>query len=201
MNRYNNSKLRASLRKQLISERGKVCQNCGCTKSKKGLEFSKMSEVTLAKFLVLHENDNNKKNLEPANCLIICKACNIKIELDRGLTPFQKKLEALNRIRTETRMYKQNEILTYGTEGMRRNVVGLKAVREWLDVQLEQNIILEVSWVIANASSVGGVTIATIENSWLVTLTSDSDNYKFINNKMHITKRNKPEGLEEKYAS
>lgn len=198
MNRYNNSKTRSDVRAQLIAERGKVCEHCKTTKSKSGKEYAKMSESELSKFLVMHEIDHNKKNLESANLLILCKGCNLKIERERNLTPFEKRLEALNRTRTETRMYKQNEILNYGNEGMRRNAVGMPRVRRWLDEQLEEKTILEVAWFIPNAASVGEVTQRTIEE-WLEVLTCDSDNYKLINNKTYLTRRAEADGLQKKY--
>lgn len=199
MNRYNNSKSRAALRKQLITERGKVCQNCKCTQSKNGVNFAEINETDLAKYLVLHEIDNNKKNLEPANCLILCKSCNNVIEAKRPLNRFEKRLEALNNIRVESRKYKANEILRYGSEGMRRNVEGQRAVRDWLDLQLEEKTIIEVSWFIPNASSIGGVTINTIETSWLITMTSESDDYELIRGKTYIKRREKVDHLKAKY--
>src|SRR3990167_13668 len=88
--KYNNSGTRHKLLLKLIKERGAKCQDTGALTSKSGIKYSKIKPSEIGNYLILHEIDGNKKNLDPSNLLILCKSANLRRRFSEGRFRFNR---------------------------------------------------------------------------------------------------------------
>lgn len=177
MRKYNNSKIRKAKWLELIEKRGRRCEDTGSTSAKNGKPYAKMSLQELSNYLVLHEIDDDPKNLSDYNLLILSKSANLARRLKEGR--FRYKLLRHKAVALDY-TYTRDGKIDVGYESFKRNANGQPLFREWLNNKLEERPILTKKWVVDNGAAVAGVTIITLEKVWLPSMTSEEDDYELI---------------------